>query len=62
MNFRIDARRFLHRILDALDVGELRTNVKVKQSQHVDAAGVFKAIDDFQQFRGSQSELGGFTS
>ena len=36
--------------------------MKVKQPQHVDPSGLFDPVDDFQQFGGSQSELGGFAS
>ena len=62
INFRIDARGFFHRVLDALDVGKLRTDVKVQQPQHLDSSGFFQTIDHLEQFSCSQPKLGGFTA
>src|SRR4029450_9003546 len=39
------ARGFLHGVLDALDVGELRSDVKVKQFQHVHPTSIFESTN-----------------
>ncbi len=62
IDLRVDARGFLHRVLDALDVGELRADVKVQQLQHVDAIGFFQPANHFEQFGGRQSELCSFAA
>ena len=48
VDLRVNARRFLHRILDALDIGELRADMEVEQLQHVHAIGFFETPDHFQ--------------
>src|ERR1051326_4461192 len=62
VNLRVNARGFLHRILDALDVRELRTDVEVKQLQHVQPARFFDAPNDFQQLGGGHTNLRRFTA
>ena len=52
MDLCIDARRLLHRVLDAFDVGQLRLDVKVQQSQHIDPAGIFQAVNYLQELGG----------
>src|SRR5258706_3828234 len=61
-DFRIDARGFLHRVLDPFDVSQLRADMKMEQAQHVDAIGFFQTIDYFQQLSGSQTKLGCFAA
>ena len=62
MDLGVDARGFFHRVLDALDVRQLRSDVKVQQPQHVDALGFFHLTDDFEEFRRRQAELGSFAA
>ena len=62
INLGIDARGFLHGVLDALDICQLRSNVKVQQPQHFSPIGFFQTIDHFQQLGGGESELGRFAA
>src|ERR1043165_9983283 len=62
VNLRVHASRFLHRILDALDVGELRTDMEVKELQHVHAIGFLQTADHLQKLGSSQTKLRGLAT
>src|SRR5215207_3885807 len=53
----VDARGLLHRVLDALDVGELRADVEVQELEHVHAPRLLHAADGLQNLGGRQPEL-----
>src|SRR5258705_4601119 len=58
----IDSGGCFNRVLNALDVGESRADVKVEQLQHVASVSCFKSPDHFQQFGSSQTKLGRFST
>ena len=53
----VSAGGLLHRVLDALDVGQLRADMKVQQPEHVDAAGFLQPADDLEDLGRRQTEL-----
>src|SRR5947209_1591896 len=57
VNLRVDARGLLHRVLDALDVGELRADVEVQELEHVYAPLVLHPADGLKNLGRRQSEL-----
>src|SRR5215204_2681473 len=53
----VDARGLLHRVLDALDVCELRADVEVQELEHVDAPRLLHAADGLQNLGRREPEL-----
>src|SRR5205823_6827742 len=62
VNLSVDARGLLHRVLDALDVCELRADVKVQELEHVYAPLVLHAAYGFENLCGRQSEFRGLAA
>ena len=58
----INTRRFFHSVLDALDVGQLRSNVEMQQLEHVDATGFFETTNNFEHLCRRQAKLGSFAA
>jgi hypothetical protein len=44
-HFRVNARGLFHRVLDALDVRQLRADVEMQEAQHVYAPGFLQATN-----------------
>src|SRR2546423_112783 len=57
VNLGVDARGLLHRVLDALDVRELRADVEVQELEHVYAPLVLHAAYGLQNLGGGEAEL-----
>src|SRR5262249_29799086 len=56
-NFRIDAGGFFDSCLDALDLSDLRADVEMKHSKHIDHPRVTQHLDSLQQLGCRQAEL-----
>jgi hypothetical protein len=61
-NLGVDASRFLHRVLDTFDIGDLGSDMKVQQLQRVYHLKFAKESNAFEHFGRSQPELGGFAA